>query len=139
MSDKVILFNPRAARTKPRIPNSILAAAASIDGKYEYVIVDGNLENDPGEKIFKYLEEGDFGYFGCTVMPGPQLKQAIPISKRIREQYPNVKIIWGGYFASNQAKVVLNSNFVDIVINGPGDKAFPAVLNALESSASIDS
>ena len=39
----VILFNPRAANYKPRIPNSILSVAASIDNLFPYVIVDGNL------------------------------------------------------------------------------------------------
>src|SRR5215471_9158854 len=132
--NKVLLFNPRSAKYKPRIPNSILAAASSIDGLYEYAIVDGNLELDPSEKIFKYLSEGEFKYFGLSCMPGPQLKQAIPISKKIRELHPHIKIIWGGYFPSNQSKVVLNSGYVDFVINGPGEKCFPALLNALENN-----
>ena len=77
---KILLFNPRSARYKPRIPNSILSIAASVEGAFEYVIVDGNLESNPAEKIFSYLQQGDFKYFGCTCMPGPQLRQAIPIS-----------------------------------------------------------
>ncbi|HWZ21883.1 MAG TPA: radical SAM protein, partial [Cytophagaceae bacterium] len=131
---KVLLFNPRSANSKPRIPNSILQVAAAIDGKYEYVMVDGNMEKDPWIKINNYLEEGDFGYVGFTVMPGPQLKQAIPYSKLIREKYPEIKIIWGGYFPSNQPKPVLHSGYVDFIINGPGDKCFPALLDALEQN-----
>jgi anaerobic magnesium-protoporphyrin IX monomethyl ester cyclase len=131
---KVLLFNPRSANYKPRIPNSILTVAASIEGLYDYVIVDGNLETDPAQKIFSYLETGEFKYFGCTSMPGPQLKQSIPISKKIRETYPDVKIIWGGYFASNQSKTVLNSGYVDFIINGPGDKCFPDLIAALENN-----
>src|SRR6185312_4260698 len=104
-----------------------------------YVIVDGNLENNALEKILSYLSSGDFRYFGSTVMPGPQLKQVIPITKKIREQYPQVKIIWGGYFPSNQGKTVLNSGVVDAIIRGPGDKAFPALLNAMESDTPFDS
>src|SRR5262249_5787093 len=113
--NKVLLFNPRSANYKPRIPNSILAAAASIEGLFDYVMVDGNLVTDPAEKIFQYLSSGEFKYFGVTSMPGPQLKQAIPISKKIRESYSHVKIIWGGYFPSNQPKVVLESGYVDFV------------------------
>jgi anaerobic magnesium-protoporphyrin IX monomethyl ester cyclase len=51
----VILFNPRAANYKPRIPNSILSVAASIDNLFPYVIVDGNLENDPLQIIEQYI------------------------------------------------------------------------------------
>jgi len=130
---KVLLFNPRSANSKPRIPNSILSIAASIDGIFDYVIVDGNMESDPAEKIFNYLQQGTFNYFGLTCMPGPQLKQAIPISKKIREQFPPIKIIWGGYFPSNQSTVVLNSGYVDFVVNGPGEKCFPDLLRALEN------
>lgn len=130
---KILLFNPRSANSKPRIPNSILSIAASIEGRFKYAIVDGNLEKDPSEKIFAYLATGGFKYFGCTSMPGPQLKQSIPISKKIREQFPEITIIWGGYFPSNQSSVVLNSGYVDFVINGPGDKAFPSLIEALEN------
>ena len=79
---QVLLFNPRSANYKPRIPNSILSIASAIDGLYDYVMVDGNLETDPWQKILSYLSEGKFGYVGITAMPGPQLKQAIPFSKK---------------------------------------------------------
>jgi anaerobic magnesium-protoporphyrin IX monomethyl ester cyclase len=129
--NRVLLFNPRSGRYKPRIPNSILSIASSIEGMHEYVIVDGNMETDPWDKIQSYLAEGGFSFFGCTSMPGPQLKQAIPVSQKIRELYPSIKIIWGGYFPSNQPKAVLNSGYVDFIINGPGEKSFPALLQAL--------
>jgi radical SAM superfamily enzyme YgiQ (UPF0313 family) len=135
---KVLLFNPRSANYKPRIPNSILSIAASIEGKFDYAIVDGNLEQDPWEKIFSYLATGQFNHFGCTCMPGPQLKQAIPISKKIKNLFPDIVITWGGYFASNQPKVVLNSGYVDFIVNGPGDKTFPALLTALGNGTSYE-
>jgi len=78
----ILLFNPRASNHKPRIPNSVLQVAASIDATHNWVIVDGNLETDPWKKIESYLATGKFSYFGCTVMPGPQLKQAIPFAKK---------------------------------------------------------
>jgi anaerobic magnesium-protoporphyrin IX monomethyl ester cyclase len=129
--NRILLFNPRSARYKPRIPNSILSVASSIEGLYDYVIVDGNLESDPWEKIHRYLADGSFRFFGCTSMPGPQLKQAIPISKKIRTLFPHITIIWGGYFPSNQSGVVLHSGYVDFVVNGPAEKCFPALVHAL--------
>ncbi len=131
--NKIILFNPFAAKNGYRIPNSILQIAASINGQYEFVFVDGNREKDPWEKIKSYLDTGEYKYFGCTVMPGPQLRQAIPYAKKIREEYPEVINIWGGYFASNQYQSALNSGFVDFIINGQGDYAFPKLLDQLTS------
>jgi radical SAM superfamily enzyme YgiQ (UPF0313 family) len=133
--NKVILFNPRSANSKHRIPNSILQVGASIEGKYDYALVDGNLERDPWEKISGYLKTNEFKYFGCTVMPGLQPQQAIPITKKIREEFPNVINIWGGYFPANQYKCVLNSGYVDYVINGPGDEAFPQLIESIEKKS----
>src|SRR5664279_5961534 len=129
----ILLINPRSAIAKHRVPNSILNIAASVEGKYPWAIVDGNREADPLAKVMQYLETGNIKYVGFTVMPGPQLKQAIPFSKTIREYYPHIKIIWGGYFPTNQFKVVLNSGYVDFVINGPGDHCFPKLIDDLEN------
>ncbi len=131
---KILLFNPRSATYKFRVPNSVLQIAASIDDMAEWVIVDGNREHDPYKKIRSLLATGEYKYIGFTVMPGPQLKQAIPYARQLKQEFPDTVMIWGGYFATNQYKVVMNSGCVDFVINGPGDKAFPALVDALENN-----
>lgn len=128
---KILLFNPRATDYKARIPNSILQVAAGIEGIFDYTIVDGNLEKDPWQRIEACLQSGTYQCFALTVMPGPQLKQAIPFSKRVKASFPGIVIIWGGYFASNQSTVVLQSGYVDYVVYGPGDKTFPQLLQLL--------
>ncbi len=136
--NSILLFNPRATNHNPRIPNSVLQIAASIDATHDWVIVDGNLETNPWDKINTYLATGKYKYFACTVMPGPQLKQAIPFSKKIREVYPHINIIFGGYFASNQYAVNLNSGYVDYIVNGPGDNTFPQLIHAIENNLTVE-
>jgi len=132
--NKILLFNPKSAVAKHRIPNSILSIAASVEGKYDWAIADGNCETDPLSKIEEYLATGEFKYIGFTVMPGPQLKQAVPLARAIKQNFPDTIMIWGGYFPSTQSKSVLSSGYVDFVINGPGDHAFPALIDALENN-----
>ena len=134
----VVLFNPRSAKWKHRLPNSILQVGASIHGKRDYVFVDGNREDDPWAVIEKHLATGRYRYFGSTVMPGPQLRQAIPFAKRAHEQFPKVTNIWGGYFAANQHKSVLASGFVDFVFDGPADAGFPMLLDALDNGSPLE-
>lgn len=135
---KIVLFNPCSANAKHRIPNSILQVGSSIEGKFEYYFVDGNLEIDPLARLFKIIREKKINVVGMTVMPGPQLKQAIPFAKKIKEKHPEVKMVWGGYFASNQYRTVLNSGFVDFVISGPADEAFPKLLQRFNNQDSIE-
>lgn len=132
--NKVLLFNPKSAVAKHRVPNSIMNIAASVNGGYDWVIVDGNRERDPYARIRACLQTGEFKYIGFTVMPGPQLKQAVPFARQIKQDFPQTIMIWGGYFPTNQYKVVLQSGYVDFVINGPGDHAFPALISALEKN-----
>ena len=132
MENKILIFNPKSANSKHRIPNTIIQVGAAIQGKYNYVFVDGNMESDPWQTISNYFHTGEFKYFCSTVMPGPQLKQAIPYTKKIKELFPNTITIWGGYFASNQYKVCMNSGYVDYIVNGPGDNTFPQLLDVLE-------
>ncbi|HLA59409.1 MAG TPA: hypothetical protein VK622_11630, partial [Puia sp.] len=60
----ILLFNPRSANAKYRVPNSILNIAASVEGKYPWVIVDGNREIDPLARIMQWLETGNYKYVG---------------------------------------------------------------------------
>ena len=135
--NKIVLFNPRSANSKHRIPNSILQIGASIEKDYDYVFVDGNIEKNPWQKINSYFSTGEFRFFGCTVMPGKQLREAILITRRLKNEYPETIIIWGGYFPSNQYRSVLNSGYVDYIINGPGDEAFPQLINSIFNDSDL--
>ncbi len=138
--NKVLLFNPKSANAKYRIPNSILNIAASVEGKYDWVIVDGNCEADPIKKIESYLNTGEFKYLGFSVMPGPQLRQAIIAAKSVKENFPYTKMIWGGYFPSNQpeAGFYVRVMWIFYYKNGPGDHAFPALIDALENDTPFE-
>jgi hypothetical protein len=46
-------------------------------------------------------------------MPGPQLEQAIPLCRTLKERYPDLTVIWGGYFATQHWDVCLNADYID--------------------------
>ncbi len=124
----IVLFNPRSARWKHRVPWSILSLAAALEGRYEYEIVDGNLEPDALEKLRGLIRGRQARYLGVTVMPGPQLTEAITITQALKSEFPNLVVIWGGYFPSLHSEVVLQSGFVDHVVRGPGENALLEIL-----------
>src|SRR5688500_14082545 len=114
----IILLNPRSARWKYRLPLSVLSLGAMIEGKYAYEVIDGNIERYVRAALFGAIREKGIRYLGITVMPGPQLQQAIQLSQEVKRTFPALTIVWGGYFPSLHTDVVLQSGFVDYVIRG---------------------
>lgn len=134
----ILLINPRATSWKPRIPLSVLSIGASLEGMYPYHILDGNLDPHLIDSVLGALRQQSIKYVGITVMPGPQLVQAIHLSKAIKRASPRTVVIWGGYFATLHPEVVITSNYVDYVIRDQGDYAFRALIEALETNSSLD-
>ncbi len=128
----VILLNPKSARYGIRVPNSILTLGAFLEGKYKYELVDQNLDPHVVRTLVNLIKERDTKYLGITVMPGPQLHQAIPISKKIKSLFPRIKIIWGGYFPSFHPNTVLTGEYVDYVFRGHAEYSFVDFLDYLE-------
>jgi len=136
----IIFFNPRATRKgNQRYPLSILALAAMIEGQEDYAIVDGNIEDDPAKMIEKIMRERPARMLAVTVMPGPQMRAAIPVSKWFKHNYPDVPIVWGGYFPSLYPDAALNANYVDFVVRGQGEETFVELLNELAGSRKFSS
>ena len=129
----ILLFNPKSARWKHRVPLSLLSLAAVLEGRYDYEIVDGNIEANAEEKLGATISEKGIRYLGVTVMPGPQLVEAITITQHLKAEFPHLKTIWGGYFPSLHRKVCLESGFVDFVISGPGEFAFLELVDSFEN------
>ena len=74
---------------------------------------------------------------GMTVMPGPQLEQAVPLTRRIRDSHPAVRIVWGGYFPTMYPELVLESGLVDSVVWGHGDRNLLELFVSLVSESEV--
>jgi anaerobic magnesium-protoporphyrin IX monomethyl ester cyclase len=132
----ILFYNPKVA--KPgyhRLPHSLLQLGALLDGRYSYAIVDGNLdqERDRAAEIIDEVRRGNVRYLGLTIMPGPQLQQAIPDIKCVRAACPDLTIVVGGYFPSNHAEICAKHPAVDYVVIGAGEDTFLELIETLES------
>jgi radical SAM superfamily enzyme YgiQ (UPF0313 family) len=127
----IVLHNPRSlVRGKQRLPHSVLALAAALGDGYR--IVDGNVDGDPLSLIDQALSsDRRERIVGMTVMPGEQLQSAIRDSTALRRSHPEAFIVWGGYFPSEHAEVVLRSGLVDAVVRGQGERTVLELREAL--------
>jgi hypothetical protein len=135
----ICLVNPRATRWRARLPLSVLSIGASLEGRYDYEILDGNTGPSLFTALPELIREKGVRYVGFTVMPGPQLEQSILLSRLLRDQFPSVIIIWGGYFPTLHSVVVLRAPYVDFVIRDQGDFAFRRLIDSLENGGSLSS
>jgi radical SAM superfamily enzyme YgiQ (UPF0313 family) len=128
----ILFYNPKATRPRNRrFPLSILAIAAMVEGKEKYEIVDGNLDPDPTRSLLVLLKEHPVELLAVTVMPGPQTVGAVASCREIRARYPNLPIVWGGYFASNYTAAALNADYVDYAVRGQGEQTFLELLEVI--------
>jgi anaerobic magnesium-protoporphyrin IX monomethyl ester cyclase len=128
----ITLFNPQSsANRKPILPMSLLAVGAVMEGKYRYTIVDANLEEDALAALNGRLQATDSPILAVTVMPGPQLEQAVPLCRQLKQRHPHLTIIWGGYFPTQHWDVCLRDSFVDYVVRGHGEYPFLRLLDWL--------
>jgi len=136
MSSKadIILYFPRSAKSKYRVPMPLLALGSMLENRYDYAIVDGNFFHEPVAQLSAVIEKSGAQILGMSIMPGPQLQESIPLVRNLRERFPKLKIIWGGYFPANHTEVVLQSGWVDYVMRGPVEREFVQLLQYLNGN-----
>ena len=137
----IVFVNPRATRPENRrFPLSIMAVGAALPPGVDWQIVDGNLPGaDVVSSVSALIEESrrsndPVKVIALTVMPGPQLVSAVPISKALKARFPHIPIVWGGNFGSLYPEPVLNAPYVDWLVRGQGEVTFRELLEAIEGT-----
>ena len=135
----IVFVNSRATRPKNRrFPLSVMAVGAALPEETTWDIVDGNRPSiDPLAEISGHIERrrgtaDPVRVVAFTVMPGPQMVSAVPLTKAVRARFPDVQIVWGGNFGSLYPASVLNAPYVDWVVRGQGEHAFGELLEVID-------
>ena len=79
---------------------------------HAWSLVDGNVVPDPAAEIIARLTDARPSHvqlLAVTVMPGPQLTQAVDVCRRVKAALPHVPIVWGGYFPTQHTDTVLRA------------------------------
>lgn len=134
----IILLHPQSTRPKNRrFPLAPLSLAAVLEGRHEYTIVDGNADPQPDATLSAIVREHGASLLAVSVMPGPQMVEAIPLCRDFRARHPSVPIVWGGYFPSLYPDAALNARYVDYVVRGQGEETLLELIDALAHSGDL--
>lgn len=131
----IILFNPQSARHGFRVPNTILTLGAFLEGKYDYYLIDGNLDRNAENTLISLIKEKGIKYLGITVMPALQLQGAVAISRKLKLLFPELIIFWGGYFPSLHPETILKSEYVDFVFKGHSELSIVEFFDKMENKS----
>jgi anaerobic magnesium-protoporphyrin IX monomethyl ester cyclase len=138
----IVLFNPLSTTPgKQPLPLSVMSLAAVLEGREPWRLVDGNVVRDPAALIIRELSaasHAEVPLLAVTVMPGPQLTQAVAVCRAVRHALPHVPIVWGGYFPTQHTQTVLASSFVDFVIRSQGERPLLQLIDALKSGGGLE-
>ncbi len=142
---KIVLFLPhRADPTRGEsfsadlLPLELLqiATGPAADG-YSIVMIDAMIEPD---YVAKVLEACDGALcFASSCILGYQVYDGYVVAKAVREKYPSLPIIWGGWFPSVIPDMYLDAGIADAVGIGQGEITFHEVVKALDSGVSAKS
>jgi anaerobic magnesium-protoporphyrin IX monomethyl ester cyclase len=133
-SPRTLLINPTiTSRSSARFPLSLLHLSAALDRTGSSQIIDGNVDRDLMGETCRAIEQNMFDAVGISVMGGPQMEPSIAVSKMIRERFPALPIVWGGYFPTLYTDTALGAPYVDYAIRGQGEESFPELIAALSS------
>lgn len=142
----IIFVNPRATRPdNRRFPLSVMAIGALLPEGEDWTIVDGNMPGiDLVSRISGHVATAvdtidPVRAIAFTVMPGPQLANAVPLTKEIKRRHPGIPIVWGGNFGSLYPEPVLNAPYVDWLVRGQGEHTFRELLEVLRDGRDPES
>jgi radical SAM superfamily enzyme YgiQ (UPF0313 family) len=140
---KIVLFLPhRADPTRGEmfsadlLPLELLQIASGpvADG-FEVVMVDAMIEPD---YIAKVLEACDGALcFASSCILGYQVYDGYVVAQAVREKFPKLPIIWGGWFPSVTPQMYLDAGIADAVGIGQGELTFREVVRALDAGADL--
>ncbi len=132
---KILLYNPIAVFFD--MPLALIAVGSVLDPeKYEVIIIDGRIDENPMETIKSHLD--DAICFGLTVLTGKPIKDAVMVTQAVKKLKNDLPIVWGGWHTSLFPKQTLIDEIsIDVTVQGQGEDAFKELVEAFENKTDL--
>lgn len=132
---RVVLYNPQVGFYT--MPLALLALGSHLPHeRYDVVIVDGRLEDDPVAAVLANLDGAIC--FGVTVLTGAPIRDAIRMSRAVKAARPDLPVVWGGWHPSMFGEECLAELSVDVTVQAQGEATFLDVVERLERGDSLE-
>ncbi len=136
MKKTVVLYNPYAVFYT--MPLALIAIGSYLDAdKYHVVIIDARIDKSPFEKVKAALLNNG-ACFATTVLTGAPIKDAQKMSRKVKEAFPDIPVVWGGWHPSLFPEQTLNEWSIDVVVKGQGEITFKELLERFDTNTSLE-
>ncbi|MDP7525251.1 MAG: radical SAM protein [Dehalococcoidales bacterium] len=138
-SPSVVLYEPVywQQMTVQRAPLGLLAISSLLDeAGYAINIISRTLFEKPEEKVIEDCRQAIC--FGITALTGYQIADGLRVARMVKEAYPELPIVWGGWHPTLEPKTTLASPYVDILVRGQGERVFTELVQAIEQGETLD-
>ncbi|MCB9915668.1 MAG: B12-binding domain-containing radical SAM protein [Planctomycetes bacterium] len=142
-SKKLVLFLPHRADpgrgemfSADLLPLELLQIASGpvADG-YEVVMIDAMVEPDYLKKVLEACDGALL--FASSCILGYQVYDGYLVAKAVKEKYPNLPCIWGGWFPSVTPQMYLDGGIADAVCIGQGELAFREIVQTIANGGDL--
>ena len=131
---KILLYNPRSVFFT--MPLGLLAIASNLDPeRFEVIIVDGRLEDDPLRMLQPHLQ--DALCLGVSVLTGAPIRDALQISRAVKALRPDLPVVWGGWHPSLFPTECLAERAIDITVQGQGEETFRELVEKFAANENL--
>ena len=133
----IILIQPKGEfleklQKKPYMPLGLLQISSEVYKDHKIKIIDQRIDNKWKKHLLKGLNQNPL-CVGMTVITGKQIKNALEISKFIKEN-SRVPIVWGGAHPTLEPYSTIKNKYIDFVIEGEGEITFKELVNNLNKN-----
>ncbi|QDV05660.1 B12 binding domain protein [Planctomycetes bacterium Poly30] len=141
---RIVLFMPHRADPDEGVrvaadllPLELLQIAAwPVEEGYEVVIIDAMVHDDYMKRIMEACD-GALLYASSCIL-GFQVAHGARVAKAVRQKFPDLPIIWGGWFPSVAPELYFQEGIADAVGLGQGELTFRDVVHAIDAGEDLE-
>ena len=142
---RIVLFLPHRANpdegvrvSADLLPLELLQIAVYPEAEgFEVHLVDAMVHEDYLERLDQLCDGALL--FASSCILGYQVTHGAEVARKIRQKYPDLPMVWGGWFPSVAPELYLREGIADAVGLGQGEDTFRDVVRALDAGEPLDS
>ena len=119
------------------LPHELLQIASGpVAAGYQVELIDALIEDDPLGRVLAACE--DAFVFASSAILGWQVYDGAQVARAVRQRFPRLPIVWGGWFPSVAPELYFQAGIADAIGIGQGEHTFLEVVQAIESGIKLD-